>query len=249
MDVIIASQRNLLWQRVILYSEINLLVPVEALLYLALYTTDGKETPAAKELLLQVVVPITRVTAMFVALVLGMYLGVGHLATRVFLIAAAAAFLVEINYTSSSLFRSETASRIMFLVAACMPINFVNNLVADRSTPLANVLAIAQTAVRAVALLIIVSSAIIKDSYMRAWSCYTTDDVTTFVNGPCPLYTHDFSGNNLACVNNLNPACQGIISKHWRQPPIAVHHAGVIVGALYGFHALNVRIAYPLVKD
>jgi len=245
-DKAIGGTADLVWQRVILYSELNVLVPIESLLYL--YKGDDNQHDT-KTIVVQVVVPIARVTLLLASIITAMYIGLTHVAVRILIGITVGMFLIEINYTHSTVFRAKTASRVTFLAASLLPVNFVANLVADRSTPLANAIAIAQTVARGVALLIVIGSVVIRESYTRAWSCYNTDDYALFVNGPCPLYTNDFSGNNLACVDNNSPACLGHPLKSWMQPSLAVHHAGVLIGALYGFHVLNLFIVYPLIKD
>ena len=246
----VAETPNILWQTVVLYSELNLLVPLETLLYL--YDPDKKGIFAVTT---QVLVPMLRVTATYAGAMCIIYLSLSHVASLVMVALAAGAYALEINWTDRRSFRAAGASVGLYIAASVLPINFVLNLVADTSTPLARGIAVGQTLARGGAILIIFSVLTITtfcdDCYARAWSCYSHpystngSGMVNYTRSLCPLYTHEYV-NNWACVNSHNPVCNTHeMPKGWYVKPEIFHHSVVLLGLLYGYHVVNVLISLP----
>lgn len=162
-----------------------------------------------------------------------------------FIIAASVLFVIELGVTNKIIVSDNTtAGTVLGLVCGLMPLNFVLNVSADRSSGVASFLATAQTLTIVVLLLCVIFAYIIRPSFAKAWSCYGNAPVEDYNRGPCPLYTNDYL-HSYACRDNTDASCYGVPpSKSWANPRQFEMHCMVGLASLYGLHVANTLILY-----
>ena len=133
-----------------------------------------------------------------------------------------------------------------FYVINLMPLNFVLNIIADRSTTLQSVYAIFQSVLRAALCLTAITLAAVYSTYRDAWSCYMHKPIGDYTAGYCPAYTHSYYPHNLACRDTPpdNLACFGGDLPAWKNTHVVVHICSNLIAALYAQHVVTVWITW-----
>lgn len=157
-------------------------------------------------------------------------------------VVAVALMLLDRKVTTIEWHRSAAALAPVF-VLGILPINFVTNIAADKSTELAFVLAYLNSAVRIATLVYIVCANIVRKPFAEAWGCYGTPHMSLWNEGPCPLYTHDYFHSWVCRDNAHTDLCtRQTLPDSYNTPGKSEMHAMMVVTVLYGIHVANMLL-------
>jgi hypothetical protein len=259
-------QPNMAWRTSLFFNELNLLFPL--FFYTGIYRAshlrhvaavwnhDLTLTQEVKRSMFVTVLCIGRLAATWTALIsillswqaystVGVVFGLNSLAVAAVLIDMEFNLLREEDIAQYDL---QSANGVTwFYIVNLMPLNFVFNIIADRSTTLQSVYAIFQSVLRAMLLTVAVTLATVYSTYRDAWSCYMHKAIKDYTSGYCPAYTHAYYPHNLACRDNPqadNLACFGGELPAWKNTHVVVHICSNLIAALYAQHLVTVWVTW-----
>lgn len=245
------------WRDTLVLNELNLLVPL-LLLTNGIYSRDhvrdvGRRVATRDSLCL--VVAIARVIITWIAILIVAWAGWTRIVSwsLATVLAVVAVGLADIEYHATTelmvgrLDVNERRYGLLYFLLALMPVNYMFNIVADRSTTVKLVYATLQAVLRTSLATFVFLVWWVYPDYRLAWSCYMSKPVDEYVHGYCPAFTDDY-GNNFACRNaeTYNIACYPGLGNldSWRSPHVVTHIAVLLTAGLYGQHALNVWVMW-----
>ena len=232
------------WRAALVFSELNLLFPVQ--IALRLYFHGGESAQ------LLFICGLLRSICSFTALVLwavsSKTVAAAVLAPVLVLLILEWYFTTELK--SQHLALTAWPGTIVYFACTLGPINYLSNIIADRHTTLSARLAIVQTIARSGLIILVIGMYFANEPYHNAWSCYGPNGhaaIKDFTKGPCPLYTRDYM-HSWACVNNNNIPCRGLQYQKYKGTHLITHMATIMTAALYGQHVANLVIVYFKLK-
>lgn len=197
------------------------------------------------------VVPCIRVLLFYATVLVSTYGESTWHATRALIIVTAVMFVIEARYFGFPRIGTDgTIKSLLYTCAIAGPINFFANIIADRTTLVSTVIGTLQIIVRTILAFVIFFFHRSYKNYWNAWSCYgiSPANATTYTQGPCPLYTHDYQ--SWPCINQPanNKPCLGVQYPAKLKPSAEMANIARILGVLYGIHLANALNLWVEVK-